>query len=304
MDNLRIKASETTRERTILDKFITIVNTLRYYITEPIMLRMARLMKEREYQEEDNNPKISIYVPTYNRDKILLERAVKSVLDQSYDNFELIIVGDCCTDNTEKYVKSIKDGRIIFHNIKERGYRYPPTIENHWFAGPVIAANKGIELVSGKWIARIDDDDIWTPDHIESLLRFAQNGGYEFVSAQSYVERFGKGYIESGNRARSPYYGFSDTRYNGYNPRIGGTSTWLYRSYLSFFRYNINCWRKNWNCVNDIDLSIRMFNAGVRMGFLEKVVLHYIPRPGEKTVGLDAYKLLQEGKLKHFRFSE
>ena len=196
------------------------------------------------------------------------------MLEQTYKNFEFIIIGDHCTDNTEELISKIDDPRIRFYNIPKRGQRYPDEVENHWLAGPVVAANVALGMAKGKWIARIDDDDTWTPDHIELLLRYAQKNNYEFVSGAYLAERHGKQFIEN----------VKDD-----NPRIGGTQTWLYRSYLKFFKYNINCWRKSWNRVNDIDLQVRMHNAGVNIGFLDKVVAHVLPRPGEETIGLDAY---------------
>ena len=262
------------RRRTLADKIITGLNTARYRTTEPLMLARARARFEHLYRDPDEYPLISVYVPTYNRGEILMERAVKSVLGQTYPNFEFIILGDCCTDNTAELVSRIDDARVIFYNIPTRGYRYPPTPENNWFAGPVVAANEALKRVRGKWIARLDDDDLWTPDHLEVLLRFAQEGNYEFASASYEAERHGKRYIV-------------DARED--NPRIGGTQTWLYRSYLSFFKYNIHCWRKSWNKVNDTDIQQRIYEAGVRMGFLDRVVATIVPRPGETTIGLEAY---------------
>ena len=58
---------------------------------------------------------------------------------------------------------------------------------------------------------------------------------------------------------------------------------------LKFMKYNINCWRKTWNQVNDTDFSVRMFEAGVRMGHLDKVISYVYPRTGEKLIGLSAY---------------
>ena len=116
------------------------------------------------------NPLISILLPTFNRSKILRERAVKSVLSQSYKNYELIIIDDGSTDDTRKVIKKIKDKRIKYIKIKRNNNRYPNTIENHWFVGPVKALNKGLDLVTGDWIARIDDDDIWTRSHLKDLL--------------------------------------------------------------------------------------------------------------------------------------
>jgi hypothetical protein len=86
-------------------------------------------------------------------------------------------------------------------------------------------------------------------------------------------------------------------------PRIGGVQTWLYRSYLRFFKYNVECWRKSWNRVWDVDLQDRLVRAGVRTGFLDRVVAYVLPRPGEVTVGLEAYRLSEREKLDHFKFS-
>ena len=87
-----------------------------------------------------NQPLITIYTPTFNRAKILKNRAINSVLKQSYKNFEYIIVSDGSTDNTEQIVKSFKDKRIKFFKIK-RKIQYKKNIENLWFAGPVRPNN-------------------------------------------------------------------------------------------------------------------------------------------------------------------
>ncbi|NOX34947.1 MAG: glycosyltransferase family 2 protein [Deltaproteobacteria bacterium] len=276
-------------KRTLKDKIISNAKAVYYNAYEPWQLKYAR--KEAAYRSssQSKEPLISVYVPTYNRGEILLERAVSSVLNQTYKNFEFIIIGDHCTDDTEALVRKIKDKRIFFYNIPERGYRYPPTAENHWFAGPVTAANKALEIVKGQWIARIDDDDIWTADHLEVLLNFALEKNHEFVSSSYMTIRFGKKVVVDEKDQ---------------NPRIGGTQTWLYRSYLKFFKYNIDCWRKSWNRVNDTDIQDRMYKAGVRMGFLDKVTCHIIPRPGEDTIGLDAYRATADDKLQHFQFND
>ncbi|RLE40607.1 hypothetical protein DRJ16_07035 [Candidatus Woesearchaeota archaeon] len=281
------KPYKPERKRTLQDKFISGFNSLRFGLIEPIKLKFARRKYSSLYSNQEKNPLVTIYIPTYNRGEILIERSVKSVLEQTYKNFELIIIGDHCTDCTEELVSQIDDSRIKFYNLPKRGKRYPDEVENHWLAGPVVAANVALKMAKGKWIARIDDDDIWTPDHIESLLNFAQKNDCEFVSGSYIAQRHGEKIVV-------------DVKED--NPRIGGTQTWLYRSYLRFFKYNINCWRKNWNRVNDIDLQVRMHQAGVRIGFLDKIVAYVLPRPGEETIGLDAYKLTNVEKKEHFRF--
>ena len=87
-------------------------------------------------------------------------------------------------------------------------------------------------------------------------------------------------------------------------PRIGGVQAWLYRSYMRFFRCNVNCYRKSWNRVWDADLQDRVYRAGARMGFPDQVVAYVLPRPGETTVGLEAYRLTADEKLAHFKFDD
>ena len=85
-------------------------------------------------------------------------------------------------------------------------------------------------------------------------------------------------------------------------PPIGGVQTWLYRSYLKFFKANINCWRKSWNKVNDLDLQNRFYLAGVKMDYLKLSTCIIKPRPGENEIGLKAYKAKPENYLKKYEF--
>lgn len=251
---------------------ISNLNNFRYAITEPLLLKFNRHLNKFNYL--DKNPLISVYVPTYNRGQILIDRAVKSILNQTYRNFELIIIGDCCQDNTTELVQNIKDERIRYFNIPKRGYRYPPTAINHWFNGSTVASNVALSMVKGAWIARNDDDDIWTEDHLEKLLNFAIENDLEFASSSYKTICDGKEEIIDCGESEIP---------------IGGTQTWLYRSYLKFIKYNPNCWRKTWNRVNDTDLQERIYKAGVRVGYLNDVTTIIYPRPGEIHIGSKAY---------------
>lgn len=268
--------------RTNEDRLISSLNSLRFALVEPIQLYFARLKYSAEYVQPNQEPLVSVCIPTYNRGPLLVERAVASVLAQTYKNLELIIVGDHCTDNTEELLSRINDSRIRFYNLPSRDRNYRQTVENHWFVGGAIPANKAMELARGQWIARVDDDDTWTPDHIEKLLRFAQQGNYEFVSGLYIAERFGVRKVVEAKTALDPYYTRRPAKLNDLSPKIGGVSTWLYRSYLRFMPYNIDCWRKEWNRVWDIDLSMRIYAAGVRMGFLNEVLAYVLPRPGRQ----------------------
>ena len=100
-------------------------------------------------------PNVSVILPAFNRVS-LLGRAIDSILSQTYSDFELIVVDDCSTDNTEQFVAELasKDGRI----------RYIKHSEN---SGVATARNTGIDLSAGRYIAFQDDDDEWLPDKLE-----------------------------------------------------------------------------------------------------------------------------------------
>ena len=95
---------------------------------------------------------VSIIIPTYNRAR-LLGRAIQSILNQTYSNFELIVVDDYSKDNTEHIVKSFRDERI----------RY---IRHEKNKGAVAARNTGIKAARGEYIAFQDSDDEWLPEKL------------------------------------------------------------------------------------------------------------------------------------------
>ena len=99
---------------------------------------------------------VSIVVPTYNH-ATHLGRAMRSVLKQTYKNWELIVVDNHSTDNTEALVQSFNSSRIKYLKIQNHG---------------VIAAsrNAGIKAAKGEWVAFLDADDFWLEDKIEYSL--------------------------------------------------------------------------------------------------------------------------------------
>ena len=83
MMSTRLSNFKTKLENYIISN----LNSLRFELTEPIMLRWARVQYEKDYSLDRGVPLITVYIPTYNRGKILLERALPSVLSQTYKNF-------------------------------------------------------------------------------------------------------------------------------------------------------------------------------------------------------------------------
>lgn len=121
-----------------------------------------------------NSPLVSVIIPTYNRGYII-DRAIRSILNQTYQNFEIIIVDDG-NDNTEKMVRKFKDDRIrYFHRNKKYGI---PS-----------ARNFGIKKSKGKYIAFLDSDDEWLSFKLEEELKMLENNpsNIAFISSNYIV---------------------------------------------------------------------------------------------------------------------
>ena len=103
---------------------------------------------------------VSVIVPTYNRANLISE-TIESILNQTYKNFELIIVDDGSTDNTEEVIRKFKDSRIKY-------------IKTDNWGGPARPRNTGIKKAKGEYIAFCDDDDIWLPKKLEKQIRVFQ----------------------------------------------------------------------------------------------------------------------------------
>jgi glycosyltransferase involved in cell wall biosynthesis len=113
------------------------------------------------------NPKVSVVLTTYNAGDMLVSHSLKSVLNQTYKNLEIIVIADGCTDNTEELMGKIKDSRIIFEN--KRQVQYPDAC---WYGTGVGAINRGLQLCTGGYTSHLDDDDFWVASRIEKLVEF------------------------------------------------------------------------------------------------------------------------------------
>ncbi|MET0634851.1 MAG: glycosyltransferase [Chitinophagaceae bacterium] len=108
-----------------------------------------------------DNPSISVILPAYNCERFI-ERSVKSVLEQSFTDFELIIIDDGSTDNTAAVIGKFNDPRIRF-------------LQNEKNSGLVFTLNRGIDASTGKYIARMDGDDISLPFRFATQFSYLEN---------------------------------------------------------------------------------------------------------------------------------
>lgn len=125
-------------------------------------------------------PLVSVIVATYNRARPLTERCIPSILGQTYENLELIVVGDCCTDETEELVTAIDDSRLSFINLPERS-SYPKEAYQRWLVVGTPPRNRGLAVARGDFITYLDDDDEHTVDRLEKLVKFASEEACDLV---------------------------------------------------------------------------------------------------------------------------
>lgn len=127
-----------------------------------------------------SKPLVTVVVATYNRARLLTERCIPSVLGQTYDNLELIVVGDGCTDETEEVMAEIRDPRLTFVNLPERG-SYPADPTRRWMVAGTVAMNRAMSMARGDFVTHLDDDDEYMPDRLEKLVEFALENKCDFV---------------------------------------------------------------------------------------------------------------------------
>ena len=120
---------------------------------------------------------ISIITPTYNCGKFIGE-TIETVLNQTYKNWEMIIVDDESKDNTEEVVSTYKDPRIKYIRLTEN-------------SGAAIARTRAMQEAKGKYMAFLDSDDLWKSNKLEAQIKFMKENNYNFVCS-SYEQLMNK----------------------------------------------------------------------------------------------------------------
>ncbi len=123
---------------------------------------------------------VSIIMPTYNCGGYIGE-TIDSVISQTYDNWELIIVDDCSKDDTEKVVKKFKNDNRIRYIKLERN------------SGAAVARTEAMKKAKGDYMAFLDSDDLWYPEKLEKQLKFMKENKYDFTcTAYEQIDENGK----------------------------------------------------------------------------------------------------------------
>jgi glycosyltransferase involved in cell wall biosynthesis len=210
----------------------------------------------------ESPPLVTVRIATFNRGELVRDRAIASALGQTYANLEVVVVGDGCDAATERAVRSVKDPRVRFENLRERG-RYPDDPRLRWMVAGSAPMNRALDLARGDWIAPLDDDDEFTSDHIEALLDACRSRDLELAFGVAEVE------TEPGQWEHV----------GGPTLQLGTVvhAAVLFWRHLGIIRHDLDAWRLDE--PGDWNVWRRMVAAGARVGFVDHVVArHYLER--------------------------
>ena len=219
---------------------------------------------------------VSVIIPTYNRTKLLMERALPSVLNQTHRNLDIHVVGDGTENATAEALHDLVLGgelRVHFTNIKHQ--QYPDDPGQAWCVLGLNARNFGLDTARAKYVTCLNDDDEWEPDMVERLLAVLENDVYGVRDDGSQVDI-------------TPDFVYGKSKYHwpdrhnqmagSWPPGMGAfcDGAWLMKHDLGY-RFDPDCIKRG--LPEDGDLWERMYKGGVRMAFVDRLVHHYYPNP-------------------------
>jgi glycosyltransferase involved in cell wall biosynthesis len=225
--------------------------------------RLHELRKSVEYDRaySEAEPLVSVVIPTYDRHETLASRSIPSALGQSYQNIEVIVVGEDATPEVADVVRRFGDKRLQFRNLNRRG-PYPRETFSSWLASGTVPFNEAVHAAHGRWIAPLDDDDAFRPYHVETLLKAARAERWEAaMGLQDIHEADGHAVYTIGE----------------FPPRLSqfNLQATLYHAGLRFMEMELAT--TVFEEPNDWNLCRRWLRCGVRMGLVRSTTVDIYP---------------------------
>lgn len=238
--------------------------------------RLAAARAESGYDKPwtTKDPLVSVRIATYQRTHELMTISLPSVLAQTHGNLEIVIVNDGPNPETAEAIRELGDPRVTYVEFPHRSI-YPERRAHRWFVAGSPGMNEGIRRSTGLWVAPLDEDDVFEPDHIERLLAVAKDSRAE---------------VAYGALTQRNLVDGSEAHIFSYPPERGGFSfqgALVHRS-LRFFEYDQESWLVDE--PGDWNLARRMLAAGVRFAGVDEVVgvLNWTPYTHKSTDEADA----------------
>lgn len=214
---------------------------VRYYLFSLVCVYKKKML---------HNPLVSVVMPVYNAEKYLRE-SIDSILNQTYKNFEFIIINDGSTDNSPDIVRSYDDPRIIF-------------VDNKQNSGLVSVLNQGLNLAHGKYVARMDADDISLPNRFETQIEFMETHPTVGVLGASFHIFGGIDRLETKKK-------YPNLRYLLKTCPVGHPTVMMRRSVID--RYGVR-YDPQYKHAEDYELWMRMLRL-TKIANINRVLLNY-----------------------------
>jgi teichuronic acid biosynthesis glycosyltransferase TuaG len=204
---------------------------------------------------------VSIIMPTYNCGNFI-GGSLDSVISQTYKNWEIIIVDDCSTDDTEGVVKkySLIDDRIKYYKLKKN-------------SGAAVARNKAVDIANGTYIGFLDSDDLWFPEKLKKQISFMEQNKCSF-SCTSYTK-----INENGDDLNHTVKAKKKSNYNDILKRCPGNSTVIYNASV-LGKFKIPDIRKR----NDYVMWLQVIKKAAFLYGIEEPLGSYRIREGSLSV--------------------
>lgn len=198
----------------------------------------------------------SIIIPTYNR-ALLLKRCLDSILAQTYQNWEAIIVDNYSVDNTEEIVMSYNEPR----------FRY---VKNHNYGVIAVSRNKALDIAQGDWIAFLDSDDCWFPNKLEYVLPYLKDYDLVYHGYRANVPKKNWHYKVDNffYEIKEPTIAYVLERGDPINPSCSCVS----RKIIGETRF---CEERELIAVEDYDFFIQLLAKNIRIKYLHVVLTLY-----------------------------
>lgn len=206
-------------------------------------------------------PLISVVMSVYNGEKYLSE-AIDSILLQSYSNLELIIVSDGSTDNSVDIIRKymVTDNRIVLIDRENKGLPF--------------SLNEGIARAKGKYIARMDADDISLPNRLEKQIRYLHENKLDVCG--SYCEAFGENIR---HRIIAPPISHTDIKFRLMFSSAFAHPTVMFRKEV-FDKVAYNC---SYKVAQDYKLWVDIVSKGFKLGNIPEVLMRYRTHSGQAS---------------------
>lgn len=216
---------------------------------------------------QQNPPLVSVVMPVYNGERFLRE-AVDSILHQTYANFELIIVNDGSKDSSEDIVKSYFDSRIHY-------------IANEQNVGICITLNRGLDITRGKYIARMDCDDISMPERLKKQV--------DFLETHPEIGIVGSDIVTFGDGRDEHFFEFprgSEACKAGllFNTCFAHPAVMMRTSIIR--EHNLH-YREEYKGIEDLEMWWRMSHF-TEMANIPEALVRYRKHPGQETQNVTA----------------